>query len=118
AHTHHYIQTGQTDSKFGLGLANGQALAAVKKALKMKHLDLRGLHCHIGSQIFDLKPFRLAAGVMMDFIKEIKDKTSFVIGELDLGGGFGIRYRQSDEPCKLSAYVQEITLVVREKAAE
>jgi len=118
AHTHHYIQTGQTDSKFGLGLADGQALAAVKKALKMKHLDLRGLHCHIGSQIFDLKPFRLAAGVMMDFIKEIKDKTSFVIGELDLGGGFGIRYRQSDEPCKLSAYVQEITLVVREKAAE
>ena len=60
AHTHHYIQTGQADSKFGLGLADGQAMTAVKLILKMKHLEFKGLHCHIGSQIFDFKPFQLA----------------------------------------------------------
>lgn len=118
AHTHHYIQTGQMDSKFGLGLADGQALTAVKTALKMKHLELKGLHCHIGSQIFDLKPFQLAAHTMMDFIHEIKKKTGFLIEELDLGGGFGIRYLRDDNPYSLAEFVELIAAAVKEKAAE
>lgn len=118
AHTHHYIQTGQTDSKFGLGLTDGQALAAVRVALQTKHLDLVGLHCHIGSQIFDLEPFRLAAAVMMDFMQEIREKTKFTIGELDLGGGFGIRYRPDDSPCSVVDFLALIAATVKERAGE
>ena len=118
AHTHHYIQTGQMDSKFGFGLSDGQAMAAVKVVLKAKHLELKGLHCHIGSQIFDLKPFQLAAAVMMDFINEIKKKAGFVIRELDLGGGFGIRYLRDDSPYALAEFVELIAATVKEKAAE
>lgn len=118
AHTHHYIQTGQVDSKFGLGIADGQGMAAVKMVAKMKHVELKGLHCHIGSQIFDLKPFQLAASVMMDFINEIRKKTGITLKELDLGGGFGIRYLRDDNPYSLSAFVELIAATVKEKAAE
>jgi len=117
AHTHHYIQTGQVDSKFGLGLADGQAFTAVVKAIKMPHLELKGLHCHIGSQIFDLKPFQLAAQVMMDFIAEIREKTGFLIQDLDLGGGLGIRYLCSDLPVSISNYLGTIVEAVQERAA-
>ncbi|HHX75166.1 MAG TPA: diaminopimelate decarboxylase, partial [Firmicutes bacterium] len=118
AHTHHYIQTGQMDSKFGLGIADGQALAAVKTALKMQHIQFAGLHCHIGSQIFDLKPFQLAVQVMMDFIREIREKTGASVRELDLGGGFGIRYLREDKPHSLTEFVEMIVSAVKAKAAE
>lgn len=118
AHTHHYIQTGQMDSKFGMGLADGEAMTAVKMADRMKHVELKGLHCHIGSQIFDLKPFQMAAAVMVDFMQEIKKKTGNVLGELDLGGGFGIRYTREDSPYSLSGFVELIAKTVKEKAAE
>ncbi|MBS4031214.1 MAG: diaminopimelate decarboxylase [Clostridiales bacterium] len=118
AHTHHYIQTGQLDSKFGLGLSDGQAMTAVKIVAKLKNVELRGIHCHIGSQIFDLKPFQLAASVMMDFIAEIKKKTGTVIKELDLGGGFGIRYLEEDSPYSLAEFVEMIAATVKEKATE
>lgn len=118
AHTHHYIQTGQLDTKFGLGLSDGQAMEAVKIVAKMKHVELRGVHCHIGSQIFDLKPFQLAASVMMDFIQEIKKKTGTVIKELDLGGGFGIRYLEEDSPYSLAEFVEMIAATVKDKATE
>lgn len=116
AHTHHYIQTGQLDSKFGLGVSDGQALVAVKAALKLKHVELRGLHCHIGSQIFDLKPFQLAAALMVGFINEIRKKTGVVLRELDLGGGFGIRYQKGDTPYTLGEFVELIAATVREKS--
>ena len=117
AHTHHYIQTGQMDSKFGLGLADGQALAAVETALKMKHIQFIGLHCHIGSQIFDLKPFQLAVQVMMDFIQEIRKKTGALVRELDLGGGFSIRYLRDDKPHSLKEFIELIATTVKAKAA-
>jgi diaminopimelate decarboxylase len=118
AHTHHYIQTGQVDSKFGLGLADGQAMAFVKAALKLKHVELCGLHCHIGSQIFDLKPFQLAAAVMVDFLNEIKKKTGVVLKELDLGGGFGIRYVEEDTPYAVPEFLELIADTVKTKAQE
>ncbi len=118
AHTHHYIQTGQLDSKFGLGLSDGEAMDAVETVAKLKNVVLCGLHCHIGSQIFDLEPFRLAASIMMDFIQEIKEKTGIIISELDLGGGFGIRYLEEDSPHPLDEFVKMIAATVKEKAAE
>jgi diaminopimelate decarboxylase len=117
AHTHHYIQTGQLDSKFGLGLADGQALAAVRFALAAEHLKFCGLHCHIGSQIFELEPFRLAAGVMMDFIREIRENTGATVQELNLGGGAGIRYMPEDTPFPVQRYLELITATLLEKAA-
>jgi diaminopimelate decarboxylase len=118
AHTHHFIQTGQLDSKFGLGLADGEAMRAVQAAAKMKALELKGLHCHIGSQIFDLEPFKLAAAVMLDFCKEIYSQTGIIIKELDLGGGVGIRYLRQDDPCPLADFARLVASTVKEKCAE
>jgi len=118
AHTHHFIQTGQLDSKFGLGLADGEAMRAVVAAAKTKGLELKGLHCHIGSQIFDLEPFKLTAAVMLDFCKEIYSQTGIIIKELDLGGGVGIRYLRQDNPCPLADFARLIADTVKEKCAE
>lgn len=98
AHTHSFIRTGQIDSKFGFALETGEAMAAVKEALGSKHLTLRGLHCHIGSQIFDTEPFRHAARVMLELMAAARAETGAVLPELDLGGGFGIRYIPSENP--------------------
>ena len=118
AHTHHYIQTGQQDSKFGLGLSDGKLMAAVKEALKNPRLNLRGLHSHIGSQILDPQPFYLAAGVMVSTLQEIRRKTGAVLNELNLGGGLGIRYTREDRLYSLSDFLHLLSLAVQEKCAE
>lgn len=98
AHTHSFIQTGQIDSKFGVALENGEAFSIVKEALKLDNIKLVGLHCHIGSQIFDADPFGLAAKIMMEFIAKIRDELGYEIQELNLGGGFGIKYLNEHDP--------------------
>ncbi|MCR4925929.1 MAG: diaminopimelate decarboxylase [Clostridiales bacterium] len=118
AHTHSFIRTGQIDSKFGLALETGEALEAVKKAVSMENVELCGLHCHIGSQIFDIDPFELAAEVMLKFIAEIKKETGFVVKELNLGGGFGIKYLSEEKPEAYEAYMGRVAKVVKSKAEE
>ena len=118
AHTHSFIRTGQIDSKFGLALENGEAMVGVKRALALKNVDLCGLHCHIGSQIFDISPFELAAEVMMDFIAKIKEETGAEIKELNLGGGFGIKYTGEDKPAPYSDYMNRVAAVIKKKAEE
>ena len=98
AHTHDFIKTGQIDSKFGITLENGDALNAVKTATELIGISLKGLHCHIGSQIFDEQPFIHAAEVMLNFIAQIREQTGVVLNELNLGGGFGVRYTDKDSP--------------------
>ncbi|PJI07747.1 MULTISPECIES: diaminopimelate decarboxylase [Clostridium] len=98
AHTHEYIKTGQIDSKFGFTLANGDALKAVKEVLKFKNVELVGIHAHIGSQIFEIGPYEEETKVMLKFVKTIKDELNYEIKELDLGGGFGIYYKEGDKP--------------------
>lgn len=116
--THRYIQTGQVDSKFGLGISDGQAMAAVKKGLKSQYLDLQGLHCHIGSQILDPQPFYVAAGIMVSLLIEIRRKTGAVLPDLNLGGGLGIRYTREDQLYSLSDFLQLLSRAVREPAEE
>ena len=116
AHTHEYCQTGQEDSKFGFSLASGQAMEAVKAVLQTKTLELKGIHCHIGSQIFEEDSFVVASGVMMDFIAQVKKETGFVIEELNLGGGFGIYYSQGDTPKNVEIYADTIMDAVSAKA--
>lgn len=118
AHTHSFIRTGQIDSKFGLALENGEAMVGVKKALALNNVELCGLHCHIGSQIFDISPFELAAEVMMDFIAKIKEETGAEIKELNLGGGFGIKYTGEDKPAPYSDYMNRVAAVIKKKAGE
>ncbi len=116
AHTHDFIKTGQIDSKFGFALETGEAMEAVKKALSMKNIRLRGLHCHIGSQIFDIDPFELAAKVMLDLFRSVKDETGVELEELNLGGGFGIKYLESDKPRPYGDYMRSVAAVVKSYA--
>ena len=94
AHTHDFIRTGQIDSKFGFALETGEAQHAVQKALELERVKLVGLHCHIGSQIFDVEPFGAAAQVMLRFMAKVHQEFGAQLEVLNLGGGFGIRYTQ------------------------
>lgn len=113
AHTHNFIRTGQIDSKFGFALETGEALEAVKAAESMENIYLKGLHCHIGSQIFDISPFELAAEVMMKFLLEVKGTVGRELEVLNLGGGFGIRYVESHDPKPYSEFMARVSKVVR-----
>ena len=118
AHTHNFIMTGQIDSKFGFALETGEAYEAVKKAIECSHINLVGLHCHIGSQIFDIDPFVKAAEVMLTFIAKIKDELGFEVKELYLGGGFGIKYTEEDAPVAYDKYMEKVSEKVKEVCAE
>lgn len=108
AHTHDYIKTGQVDSKFGFTILNNKTIEAVKIVINMPNLELVGLHSHIGSQIFDLAPFIDETELMMKLIKTIKDEVGYEIKELDLGGGFGIYYKDGDDPLKIEVFCDTI----------
>jgi diaminopimelate decarboxylase len=118
AHTHEYVRTGQIDSKFGLPIATGQALAGVRRALACPNLKLVGLHCHIGSQIFDLEPFREAARVMLSFAAEVRAATGWFPEELNLGGGLGIYYVSGDDPPAIEELAAAVLGAVRQTCAE
>ncbi|HAQ06348.1 MAG TPA: diaminopimelate decarboxylase [Bacillus bacterium] len=115
AHTHDYILTGQEDSKFGFDLQNGQAEAAIQIALKDRNLQVLGLHCHIGSQIFETTGFILAAQKIFEKLNQWKNDISFEPKVLNLGGGFGIRYTNEDDPIPASQYVEEIISEVKKQ---
>ncbi len=113
AHTHSFIQTGQIDSKFGVALENGEAFEIIEKAASMQNVRVTGIHCHIGSQIFDIDPFLKAAEVMMEFAADLKDKLGLEIDELNLGGGYGIRYTENDDPIEYDEYIRHVSEVVK-----
>ncbi len=113
AYTHKFILTGQEDSKFGFDIKSGQAEEALKKVLADPHFDLIGLHCHIGSQIFDTEGFKIATEKMMAVMMDWKTRYEFVAKSLNLGGGFGVKYTQEDDPLEPTAYVKEIATIVK-----
>lgn len=114
--THAYIQTGQEDSKFGFGLSDAIALKAVKKAINLENLKLKGFHAHIGSQIFVLHSYAKAIEVIMDFTRQIREECSFDTEELNAGGGLGIKYKVTDEPATVEDYAEVIVNGVRREA--
>ena len=118
AHTHDFVKTGQIDSKFGVALENGEAYEIHKLALSMSNIQIDGVHCHIGSQIFDVEPFCEAAKVMIGFIADLYDKLGIKVNILNLGGGFGIKYTATDDPIVPSEYIHKVTNVVKELAQE
>lgn len=118
AHTHQFVMTGQIDSKFGFALETGEAFEAVKKALSCKNVKLVGLHCHIGSQIFDIAPFEAAAKVMLEFIAKIRDELGYTVPGLNLGGGFGIKYLEEHDPVPFEQYMERVSAVVAEECGK
>ena len=102
-HTHKYIQTGQVDSKFGISIHKVPDF--MKEVLSKKHLIYDGLHCHLGSQIFDLSPYVLAVREMVKLIKKIKSLSGIDSTNLDLGGGLGVKYLESDTPPSIEYFV-------------
>ena len=118
AHTHQFVMTGQIDSKFGFALETGEAFEAVKKALSCKNVKLVGLHCHIGSQIFDIAPFEAAAKVMLEFIDKIRDELGYTVPGLNLGGGFGIKYLEEHDPVPFEQYMERVSAVVAEECGK
>lgn len=113
AHTHNFIRTGQIDSKFGLAIETGEAAEAVEKAAASANVNLVGLHCHIGSQIFEVGPFELAAKVMIDFMAEMKARFGVSFTQLNLGGGFGIKYISDDDPLPYDIYMEKVSAAVK-----
>ena len=113
-HTHRAIVTGNVDSKFGSAIETGQAMEIVKKAIDTEGVCLAGLHCHIGSQIFDIEPFADAAAIMTQFIAKIKKECDFEIKELNLGGGLGVRYTEYDREIDYADCICKIAKVVTE----
>ncbi len=121
AHTHAFVQTAKTDSKFGFSVSDGTAERITGYILGKRNLNLKGYHCHIGSQIFEKQSFVLAAQKAMDFIALIKNKTGFEADTLNIGGGFGIWY--TDEDAKISAegysdYLKALISAIKDKSDE
>jgi len=110
AHTHHFIQTATEDSKFGFSISNGDAKSFIDHVRSLKNLSLKGLHCHIGSQIFETKSFVLAVEKMTDFYKELKD-LGIEFDVLNLGGGFGIWYAEGDKKFKTEDYAEFVKII-------
>jgi diaminopimelate decarboxylase len=112
AHTHEYVQTGQEDQKFGFSLASGAAADAVRRVLELPQLELAGLHCHIGSHIFDVHGFKLAAHRMVVLLAAVRDEHGVALPELDLGGGQGIAYTAADDPMDVQEYADGLRRIV------
>jgi diaminopimelate decarboxylase len=121
AHTHEFISTAHEDQKFGLSLADGQAMTAVRRVFDTDHLRLVGLHSHIGSQIFDVAGFELSAHRIIGLLRAIVaefgvDKTS-QIATVDLGGGLGIAYLPHDDPPPVDELATKLGAIVRNESA-
>ena len=116
-HTHEKINTGRIDSKFGAAIETGQAEALVRLALKMPGVDLKGYHCHIGSQIFEDTPFREAAVLMLEFAARMQNAFGYYPEVLNLGGGMAVRYQDTDPEIDYAANIRGIGQTVMETCA-
>ena len=112
--THSYIQTGQIDTKFGLHIGTGAAAEGVRTATELQGVALRGLHCHIGSQMFELDSFARAAEVMIEFMAQMRDDLGVTLAELNLGGGLGIAYTSEDAPPDIAELADTIAEAVQQ----
>ena len=116
AHTHEYDQTGQVDSKFGFDLKSGQADKALQEVLKNQRMHMLGIHAHIGSQIFELNGFEMAAAKLVDVAASWKEKYDYTAQIINVGGGFGIKYVQEDHPLKPEEFVKAIVKAIKDEA--
>ena len=116
AHTHHFIQTATVDSKFGFSISTGEAEQIIDFVNQKDNLNLVGLHCHIGSQIFENKSFMLAVEKMTDFYQKLKIEKNIEFDVLNMGGGFGIWYAEGDAKKSCVQYAEYIKEISKRKA--
>lgn len=109
AHTHEFVQTGQVDSKFGVAIANGEADETIIEIKKCPYLNLIGLHCHIGSQIFGSDAFEVAIGRIVEFAASMKEHHDVELKELNVGGGVGIKYVEADKPMPIDKFIKNVS---------
>ncbi len=114
AHTHRYMTTGVADSKFGLGIANGMAERAAREIARYPNLDLVGLHFHIGSQVFDTDALREALNAVLDVAQDWRAKFNFDLRELNIGGGWGVAYNETQTTLDVSAFLESTTRALRD----
>ncbi len=117
-HTHAAINTGKVDSKFGTAIETGQAAELIKELITLPALDLIGLHCHVGSLCFDSQPFIDAAHIMITFMAQVRDFTGKTLGTLNLGGGYGVRYVESDPEFSIPDNLRLVSQAVKENCAK
>ncbi|QGU04328.1 diaminopimelate decarboxylase [Corynebacterium comes] len=118
AHTHEAIATSHEDQKFGFSLASGSAFRAAEAAIRAENLDLVGLHCHVGSQVFDAEGFTMAADRVLGLYSKIHRELGVQLPELDLGGGYGIAYTEDEQPLDVDAVAHDLLTAVAKTAAE
>ena len=117
-HTYEAVATGKVDSKFGVAIETGQAEQFTAEALKMPHIDLAGFHCHVGSQVFAEDVFERTAVIMLGFIALMREKYGFETRELDLGGGYGVRYVDSDPYLYVEQKIGEVAAAIKSECAK
>lgn len=118
AHTHEYDQTGQVDSKFGFDLESGQADLALEQVLANSRMNMVGIHAHIGSQIFELNGFEMAAKKLMEVAENWRSQYGYTAKVINVGGGFCIKYTAEDNPLKPEEFVQAIVETIKKEAKE
>lgn len=118
AHTHEYDQTGQVDSKFGFDLKSGQARQALDQVLADPRMTMLGIHAHIGSQIFEVKGFEMAATTLVDTLGDWHEEIGYTAKVVNVGGGFGIRYTQADDPIAPEMFVDAIVKAIKKRTHE
>lgn len=117
-HTYAAVATGKVDSKFGSAIETGQAEQITVLALSLPHIDLRGFHCHVGSQVFDSDVYLRASDVMLTFVADMYKIHGYLADELDIGGGYGVRYIESQPTIDISANITLVAAYMKERASE
>lgn len=115
-HTYAAVNTGMVDSKFGAALETGQAMDFVKLALEQDSLELMGLHCHVGSQVFDEDVFERSSDLMLGFMAQIREELGVCLGVLNLGGGYGVRYLESDKHIDIPGRIAQLAGLMKQQA--
>jgi len=118
AHTHEFIATAHEDQKFGFSLSSGEAMSAIERVLARPELELFGLHSHIGSQIFDTSGFEVAAHRVIGLLADIRKEHDLELPEIDLGGGLGIAYTDTDDPQQPAAIAARLQAIIASECAQ
>jgi diaminopimelate decarboxylase len=118
AHTHEFISTAHEDVKFGFSIASGAALDAIEKCMAQSSLNLVGIHCHIGSQIFEVDGFKAAAQRLVGVLATFRDKYSKELPELNIGGGYGIAYTKAETAIAPEVVIPAIATVIKDECAK
>jgi diaminopimelate decarboxylase len=116
-HTYEAVATGKVDSKFGFPIETGQADEVTALTLRQPHLELVGFHCHVGSQVFAEDVFERTARIMLSFCAGVRERYGYTARQLDLGGGYGVRYRDTDPYLDIGAKIAAVAAVVRDTCA-